>query len=120
LGGITAMQYDLALNGFEIAGGSIRNHKPELLKKAFQLLGYKDNVIMEKFGHMIEAFSYGVPPHGGAAIGFDRLMMILLNEPNIRETIAFVKTGDGRDLMSNAPSDVDEKQLGELHIKITK
>ncbi|KKU94699.1 MAG: Aspartate-tRNA ligase [Parcubacteria group bacterium GW2011_GWA1_48_11b] len=114
------MQYDLALNGFEIAGGSIRNHKPELLKKAFQLLGYKDNVIMEKFGHMIEAFSYGVPPHGGAAIGFDRLMMILLNEPNIRETIAFVKTGDGRDLMSNAPSDVDEKQLSELHIKITK
>ena len=120
LGGITAMQYDLALNGSEIAGGSIRNHKPELLKKAFQLLGYKDNVIMEKFGHMIEAFSYGVPPHGGAAIGFDRLMMILLNEPNIRETIAFVKTGDGRDLMSNAPSDVDERQLSELHIKITK
>jgi aspartyl-tRNA synthetase len=120
LSGITAMQYDLALNGFEIAGGSIRNHKPELLKKAFELLGYKENVIMEKFGHMIEAFSYGVPPHGGAAVGFDRLMMILLNEPNIRETIAFVKTGDGRDLMSGAPSDVDEKQLKELHIKTTK
>ncbi len=114
---IKAMQYDLALNGFEIAGGSIRNHKPELLKKAFELLGYKENVIMDKFGHMIEAFSYGVPPHGGAAIGFDRLMMILLNEPNIREVIAFTKTGDGRDLMSNAPSDVDEKQLKELHIK---
>ncbi len=120
LGGIIAEQYDLVLNGFEIAGGSIRNHKPELLKKAFELLGYKDSVIMEKFGHMIEAFSYGVPPHGGAAIGFDRLMMILLNEPNIRETIAFVKTGDGRDLMSGAPSEVDDKQLKELHIKITK
>ncbi len=117
---IKAMQYDLALNGFEIAGGSIRNHKPELLKKAFELLGYKDNVIMDKFGHMIEAFSYGVPPHGGAAIGFDRLMMILLNEPNIREVIAFTKTGDGRDLMSNAPSEVDEKQLKELHIKTIK
>lgn len=120
LGKVVAEQYDLALNGFEIAGGSIRNHRPELLKKAFQLLGYKDNVIMEKFGHMIEAFSYGVPPHGGAAVGFDRLMMILLNEPNIRETIAFVKTGDGRDLMSGAPSEVDEKQLKELHIKTVK
>ena len=120
LGGVIAEQYDLVLNGFEIAGGSIRNHKPELLKKAFELLGYKDSVIMDKFGHVIEAFSYGVPPHGGAAIGFDRLMMILLNEPNIREVIAFTKTGDGRDLMSNAPSEVDEKQLKELHIKITK
>ncbi len=120
LGKILAQQYDLALNGYEIAGGSIRNHKPELLKKAFQLLGYKDDVIMEKFGHMIEAFSYGVPPHGGAAFGFDRLMMILLNEPNIRETIAFVKAGDGRDLMTEAPSEVDEKQLKELHIKISK
>lgn len=120
LSGIFAMQYDLALNGYEVAGGSIRNHKPELLKKAFELLGYKENVIMEKFGHMIEAFSYGVPPHGGAAFGFDRLMMILLNEPNIRETIAFVKTGDGRDLMTEAPSEVDERQLKELHIKISE
>lgn len=120
LGGIFAMQYDLALNGYEVAGGSIRNHKPELLKKAFELLGYKENVIMEKFGHMIEAFSYGVPPHGGAAFGFDRLMMILLNEPNIRETIAFVKAGDGRDLMTEAPSEVDERQLKELNIRVVK
>lgn len=120
LGKVVAMQYDLALNGYEVAGGSIRNHKPELLKKAFELLGYKENVIMEKFGHMIEAFSYGVPPHGGAAFGFDRLMMILLNEPNIRETIAFVKAGDGRDLMTEAPSEVDERQLKELHIKISE
>ena len=120
LGKVVATQYDLVLNGFEVAGGSIRNHKPELLKKAFRLLGYDDKMIMEKFGHMIEAFSYGAPPHGGAAIGFDRLMMILLNEINIRETIAFPKTGDGQDLMSNAPSEVDEKQLKELHIKITK
>ncbi|MBI2024589.1 MAG: aspartate--tRNA ligase [Candidatus Harrisonbacteria bacterium] len=117
---ILAHQYDLALNGFEIAGGSIRNHKPELLKKAFSLLGYKEKEIMEKFGHMIEAFSFGVPPHGGAAIGFDRLMTILLGEPNIREVIAFPKTGDARDLMTEAPSEVDEKQLKELHIKSIK
>src|SRR3990167_7912795 len=90
----------------------------EVLKKAFQHLCYKDNEIMEKFGHMMTAFSYGAPPQGGAAIGFDRLMMILLNEPNIREVIAFPKTGDGRDLMSAAPSEVDEKQLKELHIKL--
>ncbi len=120
LGGVMAMQYDLALNGFEIAGGSIRNHLPDLLKKAFTLLGYEEKVVIDKFGHMMDAFSYGVPPHGGAAIGFDRLMMILLNEPNIREVIAFSKTGDGRDLMMEAPSDVDDKQMKELHIKIQK
>ncbi|TSC88851.1 MAG: aspartyl-tRNA synthetase [Parcubacteria group bacterium Gr01-1014_3] len=117
---VMAMQYDLALNGFEIAGGSIRNHLPDLLKKAFTLLGYEEKVVIDKFGHMMDAFSYGVPPHGGAAIGFDRLMMILLNEPNIREVIAFSKTGDGRDLMMDAPSDVDDKQMKELHLKITK
>ncbi len=120
LGNILAWQYDLTLNGYEIAGGSIRNHRPEFLKKAFQLLGYKDKEITEKFGHMMSAFSYGAPPHGGAAIGFDRLMMVLLNEPNIREVIAFPKTGDGRDLMSGSPSEVEEKQLKELHIKIVK
>jgi len=120
LGEIIAEQYDLILNGYEIAGGSIRNHRPELLKKAFSLLDYDDGVIMEKFGHMIKAFSYGAPPHGGAAIGFDRLLMILLNEPSIRETIAFPKTGDARDLMSGAPSDVADKQLKELHIKPIK
>lgn len=120
LGGILAHQYDLAINGFEIAGGSIRNHKPELLKKAFMLLGYKEKEVMEKFGHMVEAFSYGTPPHGGAAIGFDRLMAILLGEPNIREVIAFPKTGDAKDLMTDAPAEVDEKQLKELHIKPIK
>lgn len=120
MGGIIAEQYDLILNGYEIAGGSIRNHRPDLLKKAFQLLGYDDSIIMEKFGHMMDAFSYGAPPHGGAALGFDRLMMILLNEPTIRETIAFVKTGDARDLMTDAPSAADDKQLKELHIKVVK
>ena len=120
LGSVVAQQYDLALNGYEIAGGSIRNHRPELLKKAFRLLGYEDSIIEEKFGHMMRAFSFGVPPHGGAAIGFDRLMMILLNDPNIREVIAFPKTGDGRDLMTGAPDSVELKQLKELHIKPEK
>jgi aspartyl-tRNA synthetase len=117
LGEILAYQYDLALNGFEVAGGSIRNHKPELLKKSFMLLGYDEKTVVEKFGHMMEAFSYGAPPHGGFAVGFDRLMMLLLGEPNIREVIAFPKTGDGRDLMTGAPDIVDEKQKRELHIK---
>ncbi|MEK7590213.1 MAG: amino acid--tRNA ligase-related protein, partial [Patescibacteria group bacterium] len=117
---VKAYQYDLALNGYEIAGGSIRNHKSELLKKAFMLIGYDESVVISKFGHMLNAFSYGVPPHGGFAIGFDRLMMILLNEPNIREVIAFPKTGDARDLMTGAPSQVDKKQLEELHLEIKK
>ena len=117
LGSVRAEQYDLALNGYEIAGGSIRNHKPELLKKAFMLLGYEEATVVNKFGHMMEAFSYGVPPHGGFAIGFDRLMMIFLNEPNIREVIAFPKTGDGRDLMMDAPSEAGKEQLKELGIK---
>ncbi|MBU6142002.1 aspartate--tRNA ligase [Patescibacteria group bacterium] len=118
LGGVRANQYDLALNGFEIVSGGIRNHKPELLKKAFSLLDYEDSVIIDKFGHMLEAMSYGAPPHGGAAFGFDRLMMILLNEPNIREVMAFPKTGDGRDLMMEAPSEVSKEQLRELHLEI--
>ncbi|MDO8585354.1 MAG: aspartate--tRNA ligase [bacterium] len=118
MGDVLAYQYDLALNGFEIAGGSIRNHKADLLKKAFMRVGYDEKAVEEKFGHMLAAFSYGVPPHGGAAIGFDRLMMILLNEPNIREVIAFPKTGDGRDLMTNAPDEVSAKQLKELGIDI--
>jgi len=118
LGGVLAYQYDLALNGFEVAGGSIRNHKPELLKKAFMLLGYDEKTVVDKFGHMMDAFSFGAPPHGGFAVGFDRLVMLLLGEPNIREVIAFPKSGDGRDLMSGAPDEVSEKQLKELHIKL--
>ncbi len=120
LGSVIAEQYDLALNGFEIAGGSLRNHKPDLLIKAFTLLGYGEDVVRQKFGHMMDAFSYGVPPHGGFAVGFDRLMMVLMNEPNIREVIAFPKTGDGRDLMMNAPSPADVTQLKELHIEIKR
>ncbi len=117
---IKARQYDLVLNGYEIAGGSIRIHNPELLSAIFEVLGHKKEDIEARFGHLLEAFKYGVPPHGGIAFGFDRVVMILQNEPNIREVIAFPKTGDGRDLMMNAPSEVDKEQLEELHIKATR
>mgnify|MGYP001561055648 CR=1 FL=1 len=117
---ILTSQYDVVLNGWEIGGGSIRNHKPEALSSVFKIMGFSEKQIQENFGHMLQAFSYGAPPHGGIAWGFDRLMMVLENEPNIREVIAFPKTGDGRDLMMGAPSEVSKEQLKELHIKIGK
>ncbi|OGZ84688.1 MAG: hypothetical protein A2599_03525 [Candidatus Staskawiczbacteria bacterium RIFOXYD1_FULL_39_28] len=117
---ILTSQYDIVLNGSEIGGGSIRNHTAEALEKVFEIMGYKKERIQQNFGHMLEAFKYGAPPHGGIAPGIDRLISILQNEPNIREVIAFPKTGDGRDFMMNAPSEVDKKQLEELHIKIAK
>ena len=120
IGDILTTQYDIVLNGFEIGGGSIRNHLPEALEKVFEIMGYEKEVIHEQFGHMMEAFKYGAPPHGGIAWGFDRVMTLLLGEPNIREVIAFPKTGDGRDLMMRSPAEVDKKQLKELHISITK
>jgi len=116
---ILTAQYDIVLNGFEIGGGSIRNHRPEALEKVFEIMGYKTEVIKEQFGHMLEAFKYGAPPHGGIAWGLDRLITLLLDEPNIREVIAFPKTGDGRDFMMEAPSEVSKKQLEELYIKIS-
>lgn len=118
-GEILANQYDLVLNGFEIAGGSLRIHNPELLQAVFEAIGNEPEDVRAKFGHMLEAFEYGVPPHGGIALGLDRILAILQNEPNIREIIAFPKTGDGRDLMMDAPSVVSEGQLDELHIKLT-
>jgi aspartyl-tRNA synthetase len=119
IGDILTTQYDIVLNGFEIGGGSLRNHRPEALEKVFEIMGYKKEVIQEKFGHMMEAFKYGAPPHGGIAWGLDRVLTLLLGEPNIREVIAFPKTGDGRDFMMQAPSEVDSKQLKELHIEIS-
>jgi len=119
-GEVFAKQYDLVLNGYEIAGGSIRTHDPELLEAVFEAMGNKPEEVRAKFGHMLEAFEYGVPPHGGIASGLDRFTAILQNEPNIREVIAFPKTGDARDLMMNAPAEIDEKQLKELHLKIPK
>ena len=117
---ILAYQYDLALNGNEIGGGSLRTYQPEVLEATFEIMGHSKENIKNKFGHLLEAFEYGVPPHGGIAMGLDRLFAILLNEPSIREVIAFPKTGDGRDLMMDSPAEVDEKQLKELKIKLSK
>jgi len=117
---ILAYQYDFVLNGYEIGGGSLRTTDPEILLAVFEVLGNKREDIKKQFHHYFEAFSYGVPPHGGIAPGIDRFLAVVLNEPNIREVIAFPKTGDNRDLMMDAPSEVEEKQLKELHIKITK
>jgi aspartyl-tRNA synthetase len=117
---ILAYQYDFVLNGYEIGGGSLRTYKPEILEAVFEVMGHKKEAIRQKFGHMFEAFEYGVPPHGGIAPGIDRFVMLLANEPSIREVIAFPKTGDGRDLMMDAPAEVEERQLKELSIKVTK
>jgi len=113
-------QYDWDCNGYELASGSLRITDPVLQMKVFKLLGMDEKKAREDFGHMLEAFEYGVPPHGGIAPGIDRLVMILQNEPNIREVIAFPKTGDGRDLMMHAPSSVSETQLKELGLEIKK
>ncbi|OGZ44717.1 MAG: hypothetical protein A3C84_02220 [Candidatus Ryanbacteria bacterium RIFCSPHIGHO2_02_FULL_48_12] len=120
IGEIVTTQYDVALNGFEIGGGSIRNHNPQALEKVFEIMGFTTERIRENFGHILEALGYGAPPHGGIAWGLDRLISLLTGEPNIREVIAFPKTGDGRDLMMHAPSEVDNAQLRELGIQIKK
>ena len=115
---ILTTQYDVVLNGWEIGGGSIRSHKAGILEAVFEIIGYSKNQIKENFGHMIKALGYGAPPHGGIAWGFDRLVALLNNEPNIREVMAFPKTGDARDLMMDSPSELANEQLKELHIKI--
>ncbi|MBP6858145.1 MAG: aspartate--tRNA ligase [Candidatus Pacebacteria bacterium] len=120
LASILTSQYDICLNGYEIGGGSIRNHTYEALTKVFEILGHKSEDIENNFGHMLHAFKTGTPPHGGIAWGLDRFLMLLLNEPNIREVIAFPKTGEGRDPMMQAPSSVSERQLDELHIVLKK
>lgn len=116
---IIASQYDIVCNGYEIGGGSIRNHNATLLRKVFEIMGYSEERIEKNFKHMLLAFSSGTPPHGGIAWGLDRLLMILLNEPNIREVIAFPKTGEGKDLLMQAPSPAPEKTLKELKISFT-
>lgn len=118
-GSVKSLQMDLVLNGFEVGGGSIRISDPELQKKIFKLIGF-DKEQEKEFSHMLEAFKYGVPPHGGIAPGLDRLLMAISGEESVREIIAFPKTGDGRDLTVGAPSRVSKQQLDEAHIQIKK
>lgn len=115
---ILAEQYDFVLNGYEIGGGSMRTTNLDILTAVFEVLGHQKSEIKKKFKNYFEAFSYGVPPHGGIAPGIDRFLAVALNEPNIREVIAFPKTGDNRDIMMDAPAEVEEKQLKELHIRV--
>jgi len=115
---VRAKSYDIICNGRELSSGSIRIHKSDLQRKIFKILGYSDKAIEERFGHLLEAFDYGAPPHGGIAPGIDRVMMRLINEDNIREIIAFPKNQNAVDLTFNAPSPVTEEQLKELHIRL--
>ncbi len=117
IGDILTTQYDIVLNGYEAGGGSIRNHEPEALRRVLEIMGLGADEIEAQFGHMLEAFEYGAPPHGGIAPGIDRIVMILANEPNIREVIPIPKTGDARDLMMGAPSPLPEARLRDVHIK---
>ena len=114
----TARAYDLILNGFEIGGGSIRIHRPDVQASVIELLGLSTEEMQEQFGHMLEAFRYGAPPHGGIAFGWDRLVMLLADQTSITEVIAFPKTQSGADPMTGAPSAVDERQLRDLGIHL--
>ena len=115
---ITAFQYDIVCNGVELSSGAIRNHKPEIMIKAFEIAGYGRDVVEEKFGGMLNAFRFGAPPHGGSAPGVDRIVMLLAGVDNIREVIVFPFNQQAQDLMMNAPGEVTPKQLKELHIRI--
>ena len=117
---ILAYQYDLVCNGYELASGAVRNHNPEVMVKAFEIAGYTEEDVKNRFGALYTAFQYGTPPHAGCAPGLDRMVMLIADTINIREVIAFPKNKKARDLMMNAPSVVTEKQLEDVHIKITE
>ena len=117
-GDVRARHYDLVCNGWELGSGSIRIHQPDLQERIFRLLGYEDADIEARFGHLLRAFQYGAPPHGGMAPGIDRTVAILAGEVNIREVIAFPKNQSAADLLMNAPSPVSDAQLAELHIML--
>ena len=117
---ILAYQYDIVCNGVELSSGAIRNHRPDIMYKAFEIAGYDASVVDEKFGGMIRAFKYGAPPHGGIAPGVDRIVMLIANEPNIREVILFPMNQKAEDLLMGAPSEVSLRQLRELHIRVVE
>jgi aspartyl-tRNA synthetase len=117
---VRAYAYDLVLNGYEVGGGSVRIHQRDIQNKIFDLLGVSEEEKARRFGHILEAFEYGAPPHAGIAPGIDRMVMLLAGEDNIREVMAFPKTGDARDVMMGAPSEITEKQLKDVHIRLAK
>lgn len=117
---IVAYQFDLVCNGYETASGAVRNHDPEIMIKAFEIAGYKEDDIKKRFGALYTAFQYGTPPHAGAAPGLDRLVMLMANSDNIRDVIAFPKNKKARDVMMNAPSKVTDEQLKDVHISVTE
>ena len=116
---ILAYQYDIVCNGIELSSGAIRNHLPDVMIKAFSIAGYSQDEVEERFSGMLNAFRYGAPPHGGFAPGIDRIVMLIADEPNIREVILFPMNQKAEDLMMNAPGEVDAKQLKELNIRST-
>lgn len=115
---ILAYQYDSVVNGVELSSGAVRNHEPAIMEKAFEIVGYGKDVIEKKFSALYNAFKFGAPPHAGIAPGVDRIVMLLLGEPNIREVIAFPMDRNARDLLMGAPSEVTERQLADVHIKL--
>jgi len=115
---INAYQYDIVCNGVELSSGAIRNHRADIMIKAFGIAGYGPEVVEEKFGGMLNAFRYGAPPHGGSAPGVDRIVMLLADQPNIREVILFPMNQQAQDLLMGAPAQVDAARLKELHLKL--
>ena len=117
---ILAYQYDIVCNGVELSSGAVRNHDPEIMLKAFSLVGLDKEAVVSKFPALYNAFEYGAPPHAGVAPGVDRMVMLICDTVNIREVIAFPMNAKARDLLMNAPSPVEQKQLDEVHISIVK